>query len=81
MTAAPIMTPEYASPEQIDGGPATTLSDVYSLGAVLYELLAGRPPYQLQNRSPQELARISTAQIEKPSAVAARSEDARRLAR
>jgi serine/threonine protein kinase len=80
ITAVPIMTPEYASPEQIEGAPATTLSDVYSLGAVLYELLAGRPPYRLQNRSPQEIEKaISTAQIEKPSAVVTRPEDARRL--
>ena len=80
ITAVPIMTPEYASPEQIEGAPATTLSDVYSLGAVLYELLAGRPPYRLQNRSPQEIGKaISTAQIEKPSAVVSRPEDARRL--
>ena len=80
ITAMPIMTPEYASPEQIEGAPATTLSDVYSLGAVLYELLAGRPPYRLQNHSPQEIARAtSTAQIEKPSTVVSRSEDARRL--
>jgi serine/threonine protein kinase/tetratricopeptide (TPR) repeat protein len=80
ITVVPIMTPEYASPEQIEGAPATTLSDVYSLGAVLYELLAGRPPYRLQNRSPQEIEKaISTAQIEKPSAVVIRPEDARRL--
>ncbi len=80
VTAVPIMTPEYASPEQIEGAPATTLSDVYSLGAVLYELLAGRPPYRLRNRSPQEIGKaISTAQIEKPSAVVSRPEDARRL--
>ena len=80
ITIVPIMTPEYASPEQIEGAPATTLSDVYSLGAVLYELLAGRPPYRLQNRSPQEIEKaIGTAQIEKPSAVVSRPEDARRL--
>jgi serine/threonine protein kinase/tetratricopeptide (TPR) repeat protein len=80
ITAIPIMTPEYASPEQIEGAPATTLSDVYSLGAVLYELLAGRPPYRLQNRSPQEIGKaISTGQIEKPSAAMSRPEDARRL--
>jgi serine/threonine protein kinase/tetratricopeptide (TPR) repeat protein len=80
ITVVPIMTPEYASPEQIEGAPATTLSDVYSLGAVLYELLAGQPPYRLRNRSPQEIERaISTAQIEKPSAVVSRLDDARQL--
>ncbi len=80
MTAMPAMTPEYASPEQIDGAHATTLSDVYSLGAVLYELLSGQPPYRLQNRSAQEITRaITTTQIEKPSAVVHHVDDARRL--
>lgn len=80
MTAVPVMTPEYASPEQIEGCPATTLSDVFSLGAVLYELLTGRPPYRLENRSPKELAKaISTGQIQKPSTVATRAEEARGL--
>jgi serine/threonine protein kinase len=39
-------TPSYISPEQLRGLPATDRSDQYGLGAVLYELIAGRPPYQ-----------------------------------
>ncbi|MEM7198834.1 MAG: serine/threonine-protein kinase [Planctomycetota bacterium] len=39
------MTPRWASPEQVMGDPTTTAMDVYSLGAILYFLLAGAPPY------------------------------------
>ncbi len=42
------MTPEFASPEQVLGRPVTTLSDVYSLGAVLWVLLAGKSPYRTE---------------------------------
>ena len=51
-------TPEYASPEQIRGERVTTASDVYSLGVVLYRLLAERPPYVLRGLSTLEVIRV-----------------------
>ena len=53
-----VLTPEYASPEQVRGRPVTTASDVYSLGVVLYELLAGDKPYRFQTSDPAELVRL-----------------------
>jgi serine/threonine protein kinase len=58
MTAMRLMTPEYASPEQVSGLPVMTSSDIYSLGVVLYELLTGHRPYRFKSRAPHEIARV-----------------------
>jgi eukaryotic-like serine/threonine-protein kinase len=74
LTAERMMTPEYASPEQVRGDQVTTSTDVYALGVLLYELLAGRRPFRLDTTSPFEMARIICEQDpEPPSFVSARN--------
>ena len=58
VTALGMMTPAYASPEQIRGEIVSTSSDIYSLGLILYELLTGAPAYRFENRRADEIARV-----------------------
>ncbi|MEY2541772.1 MAG: eukaryotic-like serine/threonine-protein kinase [Verrucomicrobiota bacterium] len=68
LTVQGVMTPEYASPEQVRGETMTTASDVYSLGVVLYELLSGHRPYRVKTRRADEIARAIGEQTpERPS--------------
>ncbi|QTD48556.1 serine/threonine-protein kinase [Sulfidibacter corallicola] len=61
--STPMMTPEYASPEQVNGQRLSAASDVYSLGVLFYEMLTGQRPYRM---NPRNLARVMRAVNESP---------------
>jgi serine/threonine protein kinase len=69
-TARPF-TPEYASPEQVQGLPVTTATDIYSLGAVLYELLTNQRAQPMATITPNEIERvICQTEVRRPSLLA-----------
>jgi tetratricopeptide (TPR) repeat protein len=69
---ARLITPQYASPEQVMGRPVNTSTDVYSLGSVFYELLTGSCAQHLDSTSPEEIERVICLQeVPPPSAAKA----------
>jgi tetratricopeptide (TPR) repeat protein/predicted Ser/Thr protein kinase len=68
MTSLRMLTPDYASPEQVTGGRISTATDIYSLGAVLYRMLTGHSPHAFEGSTPEAVAATVTArEVTRPS--------------
>ncbi|MBS1823820.1 MAG: serine/threonine protein kinase [Acidobacteria bacterium] len=91
IVGTPMLTPDYASPEQVRGLAVSVSTDVYSLGAVLYELLCGHTPHHFESQSAAEIERviceggippmgIGARELESIAAMALRKEPERRYA-
>lgn len=78
-TGMVLYTPEYGSPEQSQGRPITTASDVYSLGVLLFEMLTGQRPYSFAQRTPSEFVRV-LSETQPPTMSSVAPEGARLLA-
>jgi len=70
VTGAAMFTPEYASPEQARGDGVSTASDVYSVGAVLYELMTSEPPLRPTGNALERLRVICEVEPPRPSGIA-----------
>ncbi len=78
LTGVGLMTPEYASPEQVKGESLGTASDVYQLGVLLYELLSGQRPYVVKDRSPGAIYSAVCETDATPPSAAGKSVEVRR---
>lgn len=65
-----LMAPGYASPEQLEGKNVSTLTDIYSLGIILHELVTGKRPFDFKGASPGEISHIiRTSQPARPGTI------------
>jgi len=82
LTVMRVMTPDFASPEQVRGEAITTSSDVYSLGVILYLILTGRRPYHISSTAPLEIIQsVCEKDPGKPSTAIARAPEPAKTAK